>query len=306
MSKVVIFLVIVCIIAAAPGNSAQDSAQAYFTIGQRTLLIGEPVSLLLTVDVPAGAIVTLPQFPEHWPPLMVREAGEVTVSSHNGRDIYQQSLIVVVWDTGDFQTASVTIEYQLSGLIQQIQVQPAVFSVQSVLNPDDLNLRPPRPPITLFYLSPWVVMAAIVGTFAGCYYAWRTRRRWRGIWATSPKTERLHAAARAALDGLKQLRERKKSPIKAYALTGNLLRGYIQGRFAVPAEELTTEELMVRLSQGEPLTERRQRELVYLLEQADLVKFARFQPLPHSAEKMMDVAQRWILAVEQDHNEVAE
>jgi hypothetical protein len=46
--------------------------------------------------------------------------------------------------------------------------------------------------------------------------------------------------------------------------------------------------------------------LGYLLEQADLVKFARMQPQSKSAEKILNVAQQWVTAVEQDHMEVAE
>jgi hypothetical protein len=96
------------------------------------------------------------------------------------------------------------------------------------------------------------------------------------------------------------------APAVVYENVSNALRRYIQGRFAVTAEELTTQELMADLVNLETLSDRRKRELGYLLEQADLVKFARMQPQSKSAEKILNVAQQWVTAVEQDNMEVVE
>jgi hypothetical protein len=286
-------------------SSAQDVPQAYFTSEVDTPLIGEPIFLLLTVDVHVGAKVTFPQFPAEWPPFVVREVGEVTLVSDTGHSIYQQRLSVILWRPGAYQTPEMAIAYQLPDAdgIQQIWVQPAYFVVESVLNPDDLNLRPLKPPISLPFVSPLLIGIVAIGfLFAGAY-AWKMRERWMLARVSFAQADTLHLSARLALSDLMELTKERSTPSKIYVVAGNALRRYVQGRFVVPAEDMTTAELMSSLICQESLSERRQHELMYLLEQSDLVKFAHLQPQPKSAEKIVEVSQRWIMAVEQEHTE---
>jgi len=237
---------------------------------------------------------------------MIRQIGEVVVATNAGRTTYQQHLSVILWRPGDYQTPPTQIAYQLSSATvqQQIEVQPAYFAVKTILNPDDLNLRPLKPPVAMFYVSPlYVALAVFVSVLVGAY-VWSKRKRL--MLPTISETDTLHAAARAALAEFKKVHVTNPAPAVVYENVGNALRRYIQGRFAVSAEELTTLELMSDLVNLEMMSDRRKRELGYLLEQADLVKFARMQPQAKSADKILNIAQQWVTAVEQDQLEVAE
>jgi hypothetical protein len=198
------------------------------------------------------------------------------------------------------------LAYQLSNATeqQQIIVQPAYFAVKTILNPDDLNLRPLKPPVAMVYVSPlYVALAAVALALVGAF-VWSKRKRL--VLPTISETDTLHAAARAALAEFKKVHVTNPAPAVVYENVSDALRCYIQGRFALSAEELTTQELMSDLVNLETLSDRHKRELGYLLEQADLVKFARMQPQAKSADKILNVAQQWVTAVEQDQLEVAE
>jgi hypothetical protein len=279
---------------------AQDTVVAYFTAEEGTPLIGEPISLNLTLTVPTGSTVKFPTFPVQWPPFMLTEIGEQSVRSEADRDIYHQQLTVILWQPGEFQTPQVSIEYQLPNTdqIMTVDAQPAYFVVDSVLNPDDLSLRPLKPPVALFYVPPWLGGLALVALFAALVYGWRIRRKWVGSWPVPVAQDNLHSAARAVLSDLKGVDTRRWSVARIYTFTGNALRRYVQKRFGVNAQKMTTEELVASLQHETGLSESRQRELAYLLGQTDLVKFAHVQP--KSFEKMLNMAQQWVLAVERE------
>ncbi|MEO8610573.1 MAG: hypothetical protein ABI690_21935 [Chloroflexota bacterium] len=276
----------------------QEDVNANFTAELGAPLIGQPIDLLLTVNAPADATVTLPTFASDWPPFAIHQIGAVTQSTNVGRTTYQQHLSVILWRPGDYQTPPTQIGYQLANAtaLQQVDIQPAYFAVKTVLNPDDLNLRPLKPPVSMFYISPlYVALAALNLVLAGIYV--RSKRK-KFLLPTVSDTNTLHAAARAALAEFKKVHNANPVPAVVYENVSSALRRYLQGRFAVSAEELTTQELMSDLVNLQTLSDRRKRELEYLLEQADLVKFARMQP--KSADKILNVAQQWVTAVEQD------
>jgi hypothetical protein len=66
----------------------------------------------------------------------------------------------------------------------------------------------------------------------------------------------------------------------------DILRGYIEERYQVPALESTTDELIKELRVSSLPTEQRDR-LENMLRLADLVKFAKTLPSPQENEQMM-------------------
>ncbi len=284
---------------------AQGSHQATFTADKGTPLIGEPIQLTLTVQVPAQSAVTMPTFPSDWPPFMVKDVGTVSVTQQGDQSVYQQILTVILWQPGDYQTPQLVIPYQPPGSAQisQLTVQPIFFTVPSVFNDTDLTLRPFKPPIELPYISIWAVGAALViaavGAFFGVRY-WRTSPRFARQTVTEDALSHFPAAAQAALRELKRIGEKVNSPAEIYAQTADCLRIYLHGRFDIYADEMTTGELQTALEAKSVVSERRQRELDQLLERADLVKFAHLEPKAPSAKQFLTVAERWIQTIEQE------
>ena len=99
-----------------PAN-AQNSVNAYFTADQVEVLAGEPIRLTLTAEVLPGADITgWPEFSESWEPFTVLEQSERTVQENGDMRIYRQTLTVVLWRTGDFQTPQTLIMYRTPDL----------------------------------------------------------------------------------------------------------------------------------------------------------------------------------------------
>ena len=98
---------------------------------------------------------------------------------------------------------------------------------------------------------------------------------------------------------LHRLRMDAPDVIAQYAGTGNILREYVRVQFDVAADDLTTDELVDTLRQTNQLRAVRLKELTYLLNQADLAKFAPASVYsPGGQTSLPDLAQQWVKSVE--------
>ncbi|HEX2909028.1 MAG TPA: hypothetical protein VHO69_19300 [Phototrophicaceae bacterium] len=291
--RLVLRIVAVCLSAlmglVIPGQ-AQAEVRAAFTANQGSPLIGEPVQLTLTVAAPADAVVTLPTFALDWPPLMVTNVGKVSQTTSGGQTLYRLELTVILWQPGDYQTPETFVEYRRpnsSKTFRQV-VEPAFFAVPSVLKPDDLALRPLKPPAALPYVAPWLVLVggggvAVVGIGVG---VWLRKRRRR-----VPAAEMSGDLTAMTLRELRRLETLPAS--RAYDLLGEALRKYIEARFGVSAGELTSAELLTALSAHPQLNEGQWRDLKRILEHLDLVKFAQLRPEANAMPRLIRAAQ-WV------------
>jgi hypothetical protein len=106
----------------------------------------------------------------------------------------------------------------------------------------------------------------------------------------------LHQRVLAQLDALEQERLWQQGQHKAYqSRLTDLLRGYIEERYRIPALERTTDELMHELRVS-PLSNDHQVLLGNMLHAADMVKFAKALPSPQENEQLMASARRFVMA----------
>jgi hypothetical protein len=173
------------------------------------------------------------------------------------------------------------------------------------LDANDLNLRPLKPPVSMFYISPLVTVTALLGLFGTGVFVWSKRKQF-SFPKVAAYTNNLHPAAKIALSEIKRIDSSNTNTLNGYVVVSDALRRYLQGRFGVRAIDMTSQELMLDLAKGRDLSERRQHDLANLLEQADLVKFAGVQPSSKATDKLLNVAYGWVMAVEQDQLEAVE
>jgi hypothetical protein len=273
---------------------AQPPVTARFEAAPGSPLIGEPVTLTLVVEAPAEAEVTLPQIMTDWPPFEVRAAGEVEKIVNGGRTVYRQSFTVILWMPGDYRTPETFVEYRLppDSENQRASVEPAFFTAPSVIEPNDLLLRPLKPLEIPPYISPWAILAACGAAAAGGLSLARrlNRRRTR-----KPSGGPLPDVTGRTLDELRRVRSLALPAAEVYIRAGECLRAYLKDRFGVAAHEMTTDELLAALQSRSALTPRQNRELRRILDQIDLVKFARFRPAPDSTQGLLQRVSRWVV-----------
>ena len=136
---------------------------------------------------------------------------------------------------------------------------------------------------------PWVAGGAAALAALATFIIWlvRRKRKPRKVVETVEPEKPSHERALLALEVLDQKRLWQQGLVKDYhSGVTDILRGYIEERFGVPAMESTTDELIAALGVSS-MNSGQHEQLTNLLRMADMVKFAKWTPLPAENEQLM-------------------
>lgn len=291
-----------------PVVAAQSTDRAYFSADKTTTLIGEPIQLILHIQVPANAQLALPDFNKSLSPFTVKNVGSLNLAQHLSDSTveYQLPLEVVLWRTGTYQTPPLNVPYQIAGGASvNLTVEALQFEVSSILKESDLTLRPFKPLVNLSYFpigEALVIIVVIVGVVILVGWKRFAQIQKRAV-GQDRSTMTGHPEAVYALKTLREIELSNGSPVTIYAQVSDCLRHYLFKRYSVPALDLTTSELIMKLNEKSLFADEAQQKLTEMLKRADLVKFARVVPKQGAAEQYMSVASQWIQVIEQTNIE---
>ena len=270
---------------------AEGEVEVGLAADRSELTVGDVATLTLTVTHPAGHRVMQPRLDRRWGEFEVRAVSRPTTSSVGGDlESTTQTIDVTLFAPGSFDTPElpVTVRDDL-GNVSSHAAAPVTFTVVSVLSGDDLELKDIRPqaslPFPLFGLFEsgppvwlWIVLAVALAlaAAAGWILYWRSQARRRLATAIDPRMPyEIAMDELARIDALGLLdRGRFK---EHYTLVSEVLRGYVEQAFHVPALDLTTEELREAIA-ASGLDPSQAGRMLETLAGSDLVKFARLRP----------------------------
>ncbi|MDD3132165.1 MAG: LPXTG cell wall anchor domain-containing protein, partial [Bacteroidales bacterium] len=147
-------------------------------------------------------------------------------------------------------------------------------------------------PLTFAELFPWILLiVAVLLIGAALFYYYKKRKKKQPVVFARPKPK--IPPHRWALDELEKLRNEKlwqKNLIKLYhSRLTEIVRQYLDDRFGIMAPEMTSQEIM-QAAYDINLPDKNLRELQQILELADLVKFAKYTPIPGENSQSMQQA----------------
>ncbi len=136
---------------------------------------------------------------------------------------------------------------------------------------------------------PWVAGGAVLAAILVVLIRFLVRRarRPREVKVVASVLKPLHMRTLEALEAINRRNMWQQGLTKEYqSLVTDVLRAYIEERFTVPAMESTTDELLASLRMSEMNAGQRE-QLGNMLHMADMVKFAKWTPLPAENEQLM-------------------
>lgn len=275
------------------------AGQVAFLAEEADLLIGQPVILRLVAGLPLGAELTeWPTFDETWGPFMLREVSEATAQQGtDGRITYTQTFTALLWETGEHITPETDIRFMVDGVNTAVSVSPFYFNVLSVLDGTDEQLRPLKAPIDLTYVPLWLVVIVSLLLIGLAFFGGRIIPSSLILRRTGYAEDEMPLSPlQAALAKLQRAGGQQITPIETYAYVVDVLRDYLDSRFTLNAQDMTTLEIIHNLPDQLPVS--LAQDLQRLLHQADLVKFARYTPDKAAAERYISFAQRWVVSAE--------
>ncbi len=200
---------------------------------------------------------------------------------------------ISVFDTGHFVIPPFPVAYfpDSSSVYKIIKAGAIDIYVRSLLSgTDSLSLKDVKPPIDIpfdwkfVYSMLAIVLMVLLAAWLG-YRAYKQKQEKGYLFVPPPKPRPAHEIALEALDKLFASDLLQKGAYKKfYSDLSDILRGYIEGRYFVPAMEQTTTDILRDMAGhiDEGLLAR----LARILHDADLVKFAKHVPTEERTQEI--------------------
>lgn len=265
--------------------------QARAVLDSTNILIGDQVNLRLELSHPNNLDIEFPAIGDSL-------SASVEVIAQSPLDTFEldeenqiriiQNLTITSFDSGQQVVPPLYFRLKYDNLYDSIETLPASFFVHSMpldttKGPVDIK-KPYGAPVTLKEVTPYILGVILIGAliFFLFYYIQR-RRKNKPLFVKPPKPkEPAHIIALRELDRIKDEKLWQTEHLKDYySMVSDTLRTYIEDRFNIQAMEYTTEETIQAFErQEELLSGKSLEELKSILSLSDLVKFAKYTPLP--------------------------
>ena len=211
-----------------------------------------------------------------------------TTRNGEGRLVIEHSYFITGFEEGLQVVPSQEVIYTFNATSDTAKSMPLMLRVYSPAVDTSQQIKPIKPPLnaplTLKEILPWAGLGVVVWLTGTLIFAliWmhRQKRRDPEIFSIKPQ-EPAHIVAFRDLDNLKEKKLWESGQAKRfYTRLTEISRHYIERQYGIPAMERTTEEILEAFRKSnteDPLLDDMLKEL---LELADLVKFAKEDPLP--------------------------
>ncbi|WP_297090515.1 hypothetical protein [uncultured Draconibacterium sp.] len=272
-------------------NVQAQRIKAEARLDSANILIGDQVKLFIEVNHPKDVNVQFPVVPDTIVDLIevISRSGVDTFELDDEKFIKQiQSYTITSFDSGSYRIPPYWFKIDLNGTIDSIPSNGVTLNVYTMeidttKGPTDIKM-PYGAPLTLKEVTPYILGVILIGAIIFfLLYSIKRKKNNKPIFARPVKPkEPAHIVALRELDRIKAEKIWQKGKTKQYysELT-DTLREYIEDRFGIRALEQTSDETIesFRVQKG-LVSDKNFGNLTQLLQLADLVKFAKFQPLP--------------------------
>jgi hypothetical protein len=274
------------------GMQAQTKAvSARAWVDSTDYLLGDPITVHVVVDHPNGAKVQ--------PVLEDTLVGFALLSrippSPQGENATSTGVVIARYDSGAATIPPLVYFYNVPGAAPDtVSTPPVAITIHTVPVDTSQAFKDLKPPLSV----PWTLaeIAIYVGIVllvaALCYLAywyWKRRKRTKKGEVYVPPPKAPHLLAYEELAVLKEKKLWQQGLTKQYySEATEILRRYVERRYAVMALEETTDEILDGL-RSKQLSKDVMAETEKILRRADLVKFAKYEPGIPEHEEMIVV-----------------
>lgn len=257
-------------------------------------LIGDRINYSLKIISDKNVYPIQPFFRDSLKNIDILREFEPLLTETQTEKIFEYKYTLTKFDSADVTLPAIRVDYRIEGdtTLQSVLSNPVSFSIHrlTVSQEEDIkDIKPPvRIPINWWMIALWILIGLIIISLL--IYLYKKYFRKKSVAeVVQPKKIEIppHIAALSKLDKLESEHLWQNGYIKEYhSNITEIIREYFEKRFGLPALEMTTSESLENLSRHPEaknvisITEK-------FLNNADLVKFAKFKPLSSVNEEMM-------------------
>jgi hypothetical protein len=275
--------------------SAQ-SISVLASVDSSDYLIGDYINYTLEIRADKNIEVTTPFIRDSLKQVeIIKELPPVVNEEQNVKST-TYGYIISYYDSASITIPPIAVRYKSQDSDEEKVAlsNPVTFTVHTVAVEAQADIKDVKEPLTIPLDWKFILIIALIVliVLVVAYYFYRRYKKKKAEMPVKKKIIKIPAHVRAltALSNLENEKLWQKGAVKEYhsKITG-IIRGYFEERFNLPALELTSSEQMEQLKKV-PDAEIILSITNEFLNNADLVKFAKFQPMPSVNEAMMNQA----------------
>ena len=268
---------------------AKGQTEASAKLDTTDIMIGDQIKLHLSFSGPSDIEVVWPSITDTIVSAVevIDRSGIDTIPSNNNGELYTQNLTITSFDSGYYAIPPFRFQYRVKEdtALHFVETVPLLLGVHTVEVDTTQAFKDIKMPIAAPYTFrealPWILLGLgiiLIGYLL--YYYLKKKKHDEPVFKARKSKLPPHQIAFDALETLRFKKLWQNGKVKEYhtELT-DILRTYISERFGVHAMEMTTEEIVESL-EPTPVNEQALAKLKDTFMLADLVKFAKAQPLP--------------------------
>ncbi|MBK9097865.1 MAG: hypothetical protein IPM14_06990 [bacterium] len=277
-------------------NLSAQSISALASVDSSDYLVGDYINYTLEIRAEKDIEIINPFFRDSLKQVEILK--EIPTQKKEDENIKSSTFgyTISYYDSAVITLPPIAVQYKTKGSndVKVVLSNPVTFTVHTVQVDQQAEIKDVKEPLTIPLDWKFILLIAIIVlvVLAVAYYLYRRYKKKKAEQPVIKKIIKIpaHVRALSALDNLEREQLWQKGRVKEYHsnITG-IIRGYFEERFKLPALELTTSEQMQKLKRV-PSAKNILSITNEFLNNADLVKFAKFQPMPSVNETMMKQA----------------
>ncbi len=277
-------------------NLSAQSISVLASVDSSDYLVGDYINYTLEIRAENNIELTTPIIRDSLKKVeLIRELPPVSKEENKIKSSTFR-YVISYYDSGSITISPIAVRYKIQGVNEEkiALSNPVTFTVHTMQIEQQADIKDVKDPLTIPLDWKFILLVALIVLIilAASYYLYRRYKKKKAEQPVKKKIIKIPAHVRAltALNILENEKLWQKGKVKEYHsnITG-IIRGYFEERFNLPALELTTSEQMQQLKRV-PSAENILSITNEFLNNADLVKFAKFIPLPSVNEAMMNQA----------------
>ena len=276
-------------LALATEKAGAQGVKAFSKADTTAIMIGDQIGFDFGISLPDSFKVQWPFFSDTLVQgiEVIKKMPVDTLRTESGTT-YSQRFVITGFDSGYYQLPPVRFVFSRGNDTTRYSIETDPVGLKIFVPEVDTTKAfkpieaPLEEPVTLGEILPWAGLALLIAALvAFAVYYYKRRKQQKPVFGKKEKP--LPPPHVVALNKLEELRLAKlwqAGKVKEYhsAIT-DIMREYIRRRFGFDAPEMTTDELFEELK-TKPVNDQAYAKLKNVFELADLVKFAKANPLP--------------------------
>lgn len=263
------------------------------TLAPTHITVGDPVSLLIEANAPAGFSLSLPDKDTYGEFTVVASKQLLDIPTSEGRS-WTWSMQLDTFDAQAISLEGIAIDWNSDkGKTGTLAIPSFEVNVQSVAGNDlqSMSIRDIKGAVPL--LSKSSILGFIASGVTGIALIVLLVRFYKG-------NKPLLSPHEKAIKAIAELKHSNLDVQPFYTTLSDIVRHYLEGRFQIPATGQTTREFLNDAKQNTRLEHCDRESLGTFLVAADLVKFARHEPTANINDEAIYQAEAFIVETSEE------